>query len=768
MLFRRLSFFSALSLAWATSVAAQPVCEGERACSFKKPNIMLLLDYSSSMTGYEGAPAFFPAGQTTTTRWGAELDAAGFILRYREGFFADNARIGLTRFAGDPDPRRPATTITTDKSFPLITDGFAIDVPFDGSQGDYLECKGSGVGASLEVLRGTPPPPAVLRPDFSGIALTWTRGALQSASALIERTRSSHLGEPGEDKREYQIVLMTDGDWTCPDTIGQNCDANPAPEAARLRAAGVPVHVIAFGDAVQQPSLNEIALQGGTGSSIDATSPQGIIDAFSSVLDRIRDGVIVPTCTQKLARVMVTMDASTSMIATNEPGRSKWDKARFALSGNPAAPRPADPGYVESVLERKLQIGGREVAIEDVAHFGMVAFAGKDEQKLIVNLGPCMRDNLAWAMDPATSCKAPGCSDPYAGYPTTWTFQNSDHDHSPPFVRTTQSYMPACHQTPGSNSCVGQTPTTFTGQGLEYAQRVISAYKKSPAPFALDAATPFVNVLITDGQTSEGSSSVEAALRALVADGIATYVIGFGSAGELDRAELDRYAGWGNTKTAIVIDPEQRGAAALADALAGVVAGLGLSSCCVLNHCASEPEPRDPGPVCGDGRVEGDEKCDDGAANATYGHCGGRCTGQHLHCGDGRLDGPEQCDDANTLSGDGCDAVCLTEHVASDAPAMDAGAATTSDAGDASPTRPTTIRPLGAPLDAALPVTTPRGQAPRDEASEDQAGEAATGDRAAASQKSGCSVGLARARGQAPGWWLALAVLGLVRRRRTR
>ncbi|MEY4513711.1 MAG: hypothetical protein RLZZ450_5833 [Pseudomonadota bacterium] len=764
MLFRRSSFFLALPWLFASSVAAQPVCESERACSFKKPNIMLLLDYSSSMTGFEGAPAWFPSGQTSTTRWGAELDAAGFILRYREGFFADNARIGLTRFAGDPDPKRPASHISTDTSFPLITDGFAIDVPFDGTNGEYLECKGSGVDASLEVLRRTPPPPAQLRADFGSIALTWTRGALASARGLIDRTKQSHQGEPGEAGREYQVVLMTDGDWTCPNTIGQNCPENPAPEAALLRAAGVPVHVIAFGDAVQQPSLNEIALQGGTGSSIDATSPEGIIDAFSSVLDRIRDGVIVPTCTQKLARVMVTMDASTSMIATNAPGQSKWDKARFALAGNPSAPLPSDPGYVESVLQKKVSIGGREVAIEDVAHFGMVAFAGAAEQKLIVNLGPCMRDNLSWAMDPKTSCKAPGCTNPYGGYPTTWTFLNSDRDRAPPFVRTTQSYMPACNQTPGSTSCVGQQPTTFTGQGLAFTQRTIAAYKQHPAPFALDKSTPFVNVLITDGQTSEGSTSVETVLRALVADGIDTYVIGFGSGDELDRAELDRYAGWGNTKSALVIDPQQSGAVALANALAGVVSSLGLSSCCILNHCASEPEPKDPGAVCGDGRVEGVEKCDDGADNAKYGHCGGRCTGPHLYCGDARIDGPEQCDDGNTLTGDGCDARCLIEvEPASDGSSMDGGA-WSADAGDARVSRPTTIRPLGAPLDASIATTAPRGQAPRDEGKGSEPGES---DDAAPtrSRDGGCAVGGEKSAYGA--WtWLVLGVSALLRRRK--
>src|SRR4051812_37760254 len=132
-----LRLLAATALALVAGLATHVVrvradCDAESSCSFKKPNILLVLDYSSSMTGFESAPAYFPAGQTQTTRWGAELDAAGWILSYRNGFFADNARVGLTRFAHDPDLAHPATQVTTDRSFPPIVDGFAIDVPFDG------------------------------------------------------------------------------------------------------------------------------------------------------------------------------------------------------------------------------------------------------------------------------------------------------------------------------------------------------------------------------------------------------------------------------------------------------------------------------------------------------------------------------------------------------------------------------------------------------------------------------------------------------------
>jgi MYXO-CTERM domain-containing protein len=655
-----------VALSWLAcapgALRAQAECQPESECRFKKPNVLVVLDYSSSMVGFEARPAYFPPGQTATTRWDATLDATSWILRYDDGFFARNTRLALARFAHDPEVGVPGTYLETDTSFPKITDGFAIDVPWNGSDGAYFECRGSGVEAEVEVLRGTPPPSIVPSLDPTAMMLTWTRGALDSAHALVRDTRESHTDDPGEADRNYEVVLMTDGDWTCPDMIGQACDENPAPAAAELRADGVRVHVVAFGDATMQPSLNEVALRGGTQAAIDATSPQGIVDALSSVLDEIRNSVIVPECTRGLPRVLVIMDGSSSMLAGSAPGETKWDMARFALAGNPEAPEPSDPGYVEPVFSRKIAVDGREVAIEDVVHLGLMAFARADEQQLLVNFGPCMRDNFAWAMDPRTSCEPPGCADPYAGYPLAWTFKNSDGDRDPPFVQSTRSFMPACNQTQGSTSCVGRIPNTFTGQGLEFARSVIDDYRRDPGRFAADASTRFVNVLISDGETSDGSSDVRPVLEGMAEAGIDTYVIGFGSTAELNEGQLDQYAAWGNTGSAIVVDPTAaQGAAALADALEGVVREIDVDACCVLNECALSPEPPPPAAVCGDGRVDEGEACDDGDRNATYGHCGGRCDGPHLFCGDSRTDTPEACDDGNTDDGDGCSAGCEIE-----------------------------------------------------------------------------------------------------------
>ncbi len=59
-------------------------------------------------------------------------------------------------------------------------------------------------------------------------------------------------------------------------------------------------------------------------------------------------------------------------------------------------------------------------------------------------------------------------------------------------------------------------------------------------------------------------------------------------------------------------------------------------------------------PVCGTGRRELGELCDDGNAIANDG-CESDCT---LSCGNGVATGEEECDDGNLVNGDGCDETC--------------------------------------------------------------------------------------------------------------
>ncbi|MFK7989863.1 MAG: MopE-related protein [Sandaracinaceae bacterium] len=75
----------------------------------------------------------------------------------------------------------------------------------------------------------------------------------------------------------------------------------------------------------------------------------------------------------------------------------------------------------------------------------------------------------------------------------------------------------------------------------------------------------------------------------------------------------------------------------------------GVPSVCVLNV---------PGGVCGDGRLNPGEECDDGGES---GSCDTDCT--FAVCGDGVLNmrRGEECDDGNVADGDGCSSFCRPE-----------------------------------------------------------------------------------------------------------
>jgi cysteine-rich repeat protein len=114
-----------------------------------------------------------------------------------------------------------------------------------------------------------------------------------------------------------------------------------------------------------------------------------------------------------------------------------------------------------------------------------------------------------------------------------------------------------------------------------------------------------------------------------------------------------------------------------------------------------EPEPD---PVCGNGRLEDGEVCDDGNARVgcspeTWDGCGA-CTVDPgfscfdpgpceviEYCGDYRVTGHETCDDGNSSSGDGCSSTCTVEQAfACSSPgqpcaAVTCGAGTSCDAG---------------------------------------------------------------------------------------
>ena len=65
--------------------------------------------------------------------------------------------------------------------------------------------------------------------------------------------------------------------------------------------------------------------------------------------------------------------------------------------------------------------------------------------------------------------------------------------------------------------------------------------------------------------------------------------------------------------------------------------------------------------ACGNGTIDGDETCDDGAANSDRRPDACRTTCRDAACGDRVVDGDEECDDGNHAAGDGCDPDCSVE-----------------------------------------------------------------------------------------------------------
>ena len=108
----------------------------------------------------------------------------------------------------------------------------------------------------------------------------------------------------------------------------------------------------------------------------------------------------------------------------------------------------------------------------------------------------------------------------------------------------------------------------------------------------------------------------------------------------------------------------------------GVKQSLGIPEAVCGNGKLESPEECDDGNTtsgdgcdsgcktefCGDGVVNNNgEECDDGNTDSGDG-CSADCLIEQLEkCGDGVLDDGEECDDGNTTSGDGCSAECIVE-----------------------------------------------------------------------------------------------------------
>jgi hypothetical protein len=79
------------------------------------------------------------------------------------------------------------------------------------------------------------------------------------------------------------------------------------------------------------------------------------------------------------------------------------------------------------------------------------------------------------------------------------------------------------------------------------------------------------------------------------------------------------------------------------------------------SESGASSETTEGGPECGDGLVTGEEVCDDGVNDGSYGGCAIGCGALASHCGDGAWDEPqEMCDEGEgNANGTGCNVDCV-------------------------------------------------------------------------------------------------------------
>jgi hypothetical protein len=282
-------------------------------------------------------------------------------------------------------------------------------------------------------------------------------------------------------------------------------------------------------------------------------------------------------CSGGPARIMLVVDASSATLNVgNEAGGeglTAWDVIRnvVAGTGDTLYDAPVEPpGPVAS----------------QVTHFGLAVF-GDDmpdpgEAEILVDYAPCSEPRVEWSLDPRSSCLEPGCTDPWAGPPIEWTFQDGSQIDPPGFTETTRSHMPRCD----GNGMTCEGSGRFVELAIEEVTSHRSAYASS-TPYVQDTTTRYVNVLVITGPYDGIDADVQVALEDAFDAGISTWVVAYG---ELAAAptpafqdQLVAMAEWGSG--GMVAHRTAANAGELSNALREIVAALDLP-CCATIDCA--------------------------------------------------------------------------------------------------------------------------------------------------------------------------------------
>jgi MYXO-CTERM domain-containing protein len=509
---------------------AAPVCVEEGQCTFTKPIFLIALDYSTAMN------EMFDADET---RWQRAVAAVQALVDGDNGYIQGNTMLALMRFGHDPDVDQPGTTIAGDASG--LVDGQKLDLAwYDAQDPDkqYFQCNGEALKAAL----ATVPPPLAGAPTGIG---AWTAGALARAEALFAAAEADHPEDVEPAVRKAALILITQGVWTDAEStqVLQPPSDDPAPVALDMwNDLAIPTFVLSVGDAAGTAEASKLAAAGGTGQAV--ADPQVLGDALKMALQALIDEGFPPDCTPGRPRIMFILDGSSSMLnVMNDSvhgamGQTRWDLLRT--------------GGIDLALQAWTPPLGPGASLEEWTIVGAAVFGDDSpaEQKLLVDYAPCRGGVLDWALDPQTSCAAPGCDDPWGAPPISWTFKTDEIEFPGP-TTTVQSHVPRCDvdpQKPGA--CAGSG--AFVHLGLELVQGHLAEARAScmavDAPYSCIAQTKFYNVLIMDGPYDSDDAAVQASLEQMVVEGVRTYVVGLGELAASPEAveQLTMMAAWGS------------------------------------------------------------------------------------------------------------------------------------------------------------------------------------------------------------------------------
>lgn len=282
-------------------------------------------------------------------------------------------------------------------------------------------------------------------------------------------------------------------------------------------------------------------------------------------------------CSGGPARIMLIVDASSDTLnvgtAAGGEGLTAWDVIREVVAGE------GDTLYDAPVESLGL-------VASQVTHFGLAVF-GDDmpdpgEAEILVDYAPCSEPRVEWSLDPLSSCLEPGCTDPWAGPPITWTFQDGSEIDPPGFAETTWSHMPRCDG--NGMACEG------SGRFVELAIEEVTSHRPTYAaatPYVEDATTRYVNVLVITGPYDGTDTDVQVALEDAFDAGIPTHVVAYGEQAAMPSPgfadQLAAMAEWGSGGTLTHLTAANAGQ--LSNALREIIADLDLP-CCATIDCS--------------------------------------------------------------------------------------------------------------------------------------------------------------------------------------